>query len=771
MSNPHVALVSLTRKIRPAELAQTSAALQKQVLRDLGPLWGLTAAVDAFPDLKSVPLGHWPIVIADNIKSPGLSGFHADKHNQPYSMVQYDETWQLTCSHELCEMLVDPYGNRLSAAGSPDPKQGKVNFLVEVCDPCEDAFFGYSINGILVSDFYTPHYFDPMPVASVRYSYTGAITKPLEVLKNGYLSWLDPVTKRWFQQNCFGGNSKIGPVKGMKTNGSSLRSQMDRIMKNPHNRQSFAMAAQKHRPIQAKTFKAGVARAAEWKTEIARHLKGAKTKLLVWFFLVGLVLPQMVRGQDGTGLRFLTQGELNKILQSQFSNLVTSNKNPNEISTNASLDPTDATFSLKASFPARFRKQKDYRDTTQVKNDKSKFRYIGISVSGSLLDKSYATLFTKGALNSGVNVQGQYTFRLGNKKFAMDAAEMGTIGLQRELVFAAYRKKVRSTDLAYRDSSYLEDRTILERQVTSARVRLAAAKDSSALLERTMDSLGHPAADKPDVIDKWIASRKGIATQQSALDKAQESLDSLEFARKEAWAEMRNDKDNNWGDQQRKDYDSVLTKATLLKVREMWGTLTGGVGKKNFYTFVPTQPFADQINSDGLATFNFGVAFNYLRIDNLYHRTLFFSSTISYLKDNNLASMSTTEVDQTKKIVNAGGDTTRMITTKYNVYTGAVASYLATNWTSQFYYLFGKQSMGIHCSPAITFENNGLTLTNATLGFIMSFKTSDKTQPILNTEFYFTGVDLFDQENASGGLWKRSQVGISFTVPVDLFMN
>jgi hypothetical protein len=295
MSIPHVALVSLTRKVKPAELAQTSAALQKQVLRDLGPLWGLTAAVDAFPDLKSVPLGHWPIVIAENIKAPGLAGFHSDKHHQPYSLVQYDPSWQLTCSHELCEMLVDPYGNRLAHAGSPDPRQGKVSFLVEVCDPCEDAAYAYSINGILVSDFYTPQYFDPQPVSTVRYSYTGAITKPLEVLRNGYLSWLDPVSKRWFQKNCFHGEPKIGPVKGMKTNGQSLRSQMDRIMKNPNGPQTFAAADQKHRGIQAKTFKAGVARAAEWKTEIARHLKGARTHVLL--FLIGCTMALAGKGQ------------------------------------------------------------------------------------------------------------------------------------------------------------------------------------------------------------------------------------------------------------------------------------------------------------------------------------------------------------------------------------------------------------------------------------------------------------------------------------------
>src|SRR5579884_109115 len=49
----------------------------------------------------------------------------------------------------------------------------------------------------------------------------------------------------------------------------------------------------------------------------------------------------------------LTPGEMNRVLNTAFSNLVTSNKNPGQIATNASLDPVAATFSLKASFPFR----------------------------------------------------------------------------------------------------------------------------------------------------------------------------------------------------------------------------------------------------------------------------------------------------------------------------------------------------------------------------------------------------------------------------------
>ncbi|HLK29019.1 MAG TPA: hypothetical protein VKT28_10565 [Puia sp.] len=268
----HVALVSLSKKLTASDLSQTAAALQKQTTRDLGPIWGVEATVDYFPDLKSIPLGYWPIIIAENIHEPGAAGFHTDKHHQPYSLVELDDTWQLTCSHEMCEMLVDPYGNKLQSAGSQSLKLGKVNFLVEVCDPCEDASFAYSVNGILVSDFYTPNFFDPQAVAGVRYSFTGSITQPCQVLKNGYISWQDPVTKKWYQATFFGGSKPvIKPIQGMQDFGTSLRSQIDRLTKNPNRNKAFDAKAKKHAPLQQEIFETAKSKSEDWEKEIRKY--------------------------------------------------------------------------------------------------------------------------------------------------------------------------------------------------------------------------------------------------------------------------------------------------------------------------------------------------------------------------------------------------------------------------------------------------------------------------------------------------------------------
>ncbi|TMA97253.1 MAG: hypothetical protein E6J74_05750 [Deltaproteobacteria bacterium] len=200
-----IALTSETKKVSLSELSKVAAALQKQTTRDLVPIWEIKATVDAFAKLNEVPIGYWPIVVTEEDLGDA-AGIHEDKDGQPFSLVKYGNGWSLTASHECLEMLVDPFGNRLVSGPSGMKGQGRVRFLVEICDPSEDTPYAYRSNGILVSDFYTPDYFDPVTSPNIRYSFSGAIKHPRQVLKGGYLSWHEPKSDHWFQETFFSGN-------------------------------------------------------------------------------------------------------------------------------------------------------------------------------------------------------------------------------------------------------------------------------------------------------------------------------------------------------------------------------------------------------------------------------------------------------------------------------------------------------------------------------------------------------------------------------------
>lgn len=226
-----IALVSETSQVSPSDLSRASAAFQKQLSRDFGPIWQVTATIDAFARLEDVPLTYWPVLVQDDI-NVDAAGVHMDKSGQPFALVQYSNQWTLTASHEVLEMSADPFGNRLIQSTAVMDGQGRVEYLVEVCDPCEAADFAYHVNGVLVSDFYTPHYFDPVTQAGggVRYSLTGSITQPRQVLRGGYLSWHDPPSDAWWQELWLDGEAptfkNLGPLDATK---GSLRAQVDRL--------------------------------------------------------------------------------------------------------------------------------------------------------------------------------------------------------------------------------------------------------------------------------------------------------------------------------------------------------------------------------------------------------------------------------------------------------------------------------------------------------------------------------------------------------------
>jgi hypothetical protein len=210
----YVALVSLTSDVSSRSLMQVAAAVQKQVTRDFTPVWGLPATVDAFEDLRSVPSDyHHVIVFGDPDELRGqlelaigeqpaarlieefeggrLEGIHLNAlTRQPLALVAASDTWSVTVSHEVLELVADPFGNRLLAAAHPKEPEQRVKYLLEVCDPCLSAW--YPVNGVPVSDFYTPRYFDPVRVDALRYSFTGALQYPLHILDGGYLTWIDP---------------------------------------------------------------------------------------------------------------------------------------------------------------------------------------------------------------------------------------------------------------------------------------------------------------------------------------------------------------------------------------------------------------------------------------------------------------------------------------------------------------------------------------------------------------------------------------------------
>jgi hypothetical protein len=278
---PHqVALVSDTRLVNFSDLSTVAAALQKQATRDFGPLWQVSPTVSAFDALESVPVDYWPVIIRDDIDQPGAAGYHTDDNGQPFSLVQADDQWQLTASHETLEMLADPFGNR-TVAGSPPPQApsplsalSRVVYLVEVCDPCEDAQFAYGVNGQQLSDFITPHYYDPNGATGTRYSFRGNIQSPHTVLENGYVSFGNPITSEWYQLVISNGQAQVRDLGKLSRNGRSLRETIDDLVRSVRKTEHYRI----RKPLAASAARV-VGAIAESSAARAKFLRGVIDRL------------------------------------------------------------------------------------------------------------------------------------------------------------------------------------------------------------------------------------------------------------------------------------------------------------------------------------------------------------------------------------------------------------------------------------------------------------------------------------------------------------
>jgi len=271
----NLALVSEVPDVEMSELTRVASALQKQITRDFAPVWGMSADIAAFSSLTDVPVDYWIVTLCFSV--PDGSGGHRDADGRPAAFVEWTDDWSLSASHEVLEMLADPWGKRLIAGPSLNPDQGRVEYLVEISDPCQAIDCAYTINGELVSDFYTPRFFDPVAADGVRYSFSGRIKHPREVLKGGYLSWFEAASQHWWQAQWFTGSTPAFVDCGELTPDMSFRSQIDARTKRKPQKISRSDAGRNFEKAKRSASQAAIDRGKQFKAYLETLSKQSKT--------------------------------------------------------------------------------------------------------------------------------------------------------------------------------------------------------------------------------------------------------------------------------------------------------------------------------------------------------------------------------------------------------------------------------------------------------------------------------------------------------------
>jgi hypothetical protein len=135
MPLPVIAITNASTCLTDAQVEAVLPALQKQASDDFKAYWEQDCTLQFLPKSQPLPSRWWQIVITDNPDQAGARGYHElTSQGTPLGKVfakldlQSGSSWTVTLSHELLEMLADPWIN-WCAMGS----DSKI-YALEVCD-------------------------------------------------------------------------------------------------------------------------------------------------------------------------------------------------------------------------------------------------------------------------------------------------------------------------------------------------------------------------------------------------------------------------------------------------------------------------------------------------------------------------------------------------------------------------------------------------------------------------------------------------------------
>ncbi|HKN00383.1 MAG TPA: hypothetical protein VJX23_07685 [Candidatus Binataceae bacterium] len=201
-----IAVINQSTVLTNAQIEAAVPALQKQVRLDFAPVWGVDADLVFVQKDAQPPPGAWWLLILDDADQADALGYHElTDEGLPLGKVfagtdqTYNSAWTVTASHELLEMLGDPDIN-LSAFVQTGYNTGTF-YSYEVCDACEMDDQGYVIDGVKVSDFVYPAWFEGFrQVGSTQFDHLKHIDTPFKLLPGGYAYVLDvPSGLGWYQ--------------------------------------------------------------------------------------------------------------------------------------------------------------------------------------------------------------------------------------------------------------------------------------------------------------------------------------------------------------------------------------------------------------------------------------------------------------------------------------------------------------------------------------------------------------------------------------------
>lgn len=177
-------LVRKTERLTDTQLIDIASAIDYQLRVHLAEGWNIDPRdLACYPALGSLPPdaipvtlvdGSSPTELGDHTFGPGATIWCGGIIENGGGVTSGEYSISSVASHECCEAAIDPRACNFDVKG----------YAFEVSDPVQRR--SYLINGVMVSDWVYPIWFDPDATAGCKFSYCGSVHGPHELYPGGY---------------------------------------------------------------------------------------------------------------------------------------------------------------------------------------------------------------------------------------------------------------------------------------------------------------------------------------------------------------------------------------------------------------------------------------------------------------------------------------------------------------------------------------------------------------------------------------------------------
>ena len=188
-----LAVINESTQMPETAVQRAVACCAKQLKIHVAPAWNMVPApVIYYASKTQAPQNADILTILDDTDQAGFLGYHRlTPDGKPYSRVfvnpvlnhggellKSEMSVSAVLSHEVCEWFADAYVNLWA-----DGPEG--SYAMEICDPVDEL--SYQVDGVSVSDFVFPRFFDPVAAPGTRFDHMEKVSRPFTPLSGGQL--------------------------------------------------------------------------------------------------------------------------------------------------------------------------------------------------------------------------------------------------------------------------------------------------------------------------------------------------------------------------------------------------------------------------------------------------------------------------------------------------------------------------------------------------------------------------------------------------------